>query len=112
MNNIAAVIMAAGKGTRMHSSHSKVVQKVAGEPMVSHVFRTCKKIGSQKIIAVVGHLKEEVMAAVGDGATFAHQTELLGTGDAVMRACRFIGDETDYVVILSGDAPLVSVFPF
>lgn len=108
MNSIAAVIMAAGKGTRMKSSHSKVVQKVAGEPMVSHVFRTCKKVGAEKVIAVVGHLKEEVMAAVGEGAIFAHQTELLGTGDAVMRACEFIGDETDYVVILSGDAPLVS----
>ncbi len=108
MNSIAAVIMAAGKGTRMKSNHSKVVQKVAGEPMVSHVFRTCKKIGAEKIITVVGHLKEEVMAAVGEGEIFAHQTELLGTGDAVMRAMKFIDESTDYVVILSGDAPLVS----
>ena len=108
MSSIAAVIMAAGKGTRMKSSHSKVVQKVAGEPMVSHVFRTCKKIGAEKIITVVGHLKEEVMAAVGEGEIFAHQTELLGTGDAVMRAMNFIDESTDYVVILSGDAPLVS----
>ncbi len=108
MSNVAAVIMAAGKGTRMKSAHSKVVQKVAGESMVCHVLRACKKAGAEKIIAVVGHLKEEVMAALGDGVTYAHQTELLGTGDAVMRACKFIDDDTEHVVILSGDAPLIT----
>ena len=108
MSNKAAVIMAAGKGSRMKSAHSKVCQKVAGDSMVCHVLRACKSLGAEKVIAVVGHQMEEVMAALGEGAIYAHQTELLGTGDAVMRACEFIGDDTEHVVILSGDAPLVT----
>ncbi len=108
MNNKAAVIMAAGKGSRMKSAHSKVVQKVAGESMVCHVVRAVGKMGVEKVIAVVGHKMEEVKSVLGDKIVYAHQTELLGTGDAVMRAFEFIGDETEHVVILSGDAPLIT----
>lgn len=108
MDNRAAVIMAAGKGSRMKSAHSKVVQKVAGESMVCHVLRAIDKMGAEKVIAVVGHQMDEVKSALGERAIYAHQTELLGTGDAVMRAFEFIDDNTEHVVILSGDAPLIT----
>ena len=106
MPKTAAVIMAAGKGTRMKSSHAKASFKVALTPMIKLVADTARSCGADRIIAVVGHREDEIRAILGDSVTYAVQTELLGTGDAVARAAVHFGD-ADECVILSGDAPLL-----
>ena len=106
MSKVTAVIMAAGKGTRMKSNHAKPYFKVAGVPMIKQVCNTARAAGADNIVVIVGHKKEEIIEIMGDTVSFAEQTRMLGTGDAVMSAESLIPDEGD-VVILSGDAPLI-----
>ncbi|MBO4897506.1 MAG: bifunctional UDP-N-acetylglucosamine diphosphorylase/glucosamine-1-phosphate N-acetyltransferase GlmU [Clostridia bacterium] len=106
MSKVTAVIMAAGKGTRMKSSHSKPFFKVAGVPMIKQVCNTARAAGADNIVVIVGHKKEEIIEIMGDTVSFAEQTRMLGTGDAVMSAEKLIPDSGE-VVILSGDAPLI-----
>ncbi len=106
MGNTTAIILAAGKGTRMRSSHAKVVHRVAQRPMISWVNAVCREAGADKTIAIVGHKKEEVQEVLGMDAMYVEQTELLGTGHAVMQAAPLLEDD-DTIIILSGDVPLV-----
>lgn len=106
MGKTAAVILAAGKGTRMRSPHAKAVHRVAQRPMICWVSQACQDADIQKIVAVVGHRKDEIKEVLGSQAIYAEQTELLGTGHAVMQAMPFLED-TDTVLILSGDVPLI-----
>ncbi len=106
MGKTTAIILAAGKGTRMHSPHAKVVHCVAQRPMIVWVNEVCKEAGADKTVVVVGHRKDEVQAALGTDALYVEQTELLGTGHAVMQTVPFL-DDADTVVVLSGDVPLV-----
>ena len=106
MSKVTAVIMAAGKGTRMKSNHAKPFFKVAGVPMIKQVCNTARAAGADNIVVIVGHKKEEIIGIMGDAVSFAEQTRMLGTGDAVMSAEHLIPDSGD-VVILSGDAPLI-----
>lgn len=108
------VIMAAGKGTRMKSSRSKVLQQLAKKPMLHHVLDTASAVGAAKTVVITGHQAETVEAACsGYGAETAGATELafarqqpqLGTGHAVQQAIPHLSDDA-VVVILSGDVPL------
>lgn len=101
-----AVILAAGKGTRMKSSHPKVVHKVCGKEMVNHVIDASDKAGVDEKIVVLGHGIEEVKSILGKDVKTVVQKEQLGTGHAVMMADEYIGDE-DTVVVLCGDTPLI-----
>ena len=105
--NIITLIMAAGKGTRMKSKKSKLVQKIYGKELVLRVAELAEKIGSSEIIAVVGYLREQVEAVLGNRVQYAYQEELLGTGHAVMQAERFLKGRKGKVVILYGDVPLI-----
>lgn len=105
--NIITLIMAAGKGTRMKSKKSKLVQKIYDKELVLRVAELAEKIGSSEIVAVVGYLKEQVEAVLGDRVQYAFQEELLGTGHAVMQAERYFKDKKGKVVILYGDVPLI-----
>lgn len=105
--NIITLIMAAGKGTRMKSKKSKLVQKLYGKELVLRVAELAEKIGSSEIIAVVGYLREQVEAVLENRVKYAFQEELLGTGHAVMQAERFLKDKKGKVVILYGDVPLI-----
>ena len=105
--NIITLIMAAGKGTRMKSKKSKLVQKIYGKELVKRVVELAEKIGSSEIVTVVGYLKEQVEAVLGDRVKYAIQEELLGTGHAVMQAERFLKEKDGKVVILYGDVPLI-----
>ena len=87
---VITVIMAAGKGTRMKSDKSKLVQKIYDKELVKRVTDVAKKIGSDEVIAVVGHLREQVQEALGDTVEYAYQEELLGTGHAVMQAEEYL----------------------
>lgn len=105
---LKVVILAAGKGTRMRSSLPKVLQPLAGQPLLQHVVNTAKQLGAAQVLTVVGHqshLVEEVMA--DQGVDFVAQTEQLGTGHAVQQAVPQIADQ-DTVLVLYGDVPLTA----
>lgn len=101
------IIMAAGKGTRMKSEHSKLVQKIYDKEIVKRVEQTAIKSGCKDIIAIVGHKKEEVAKALGDDIKYAEQKELLGTGHAVMQAIPYLENKDGIVVVLNGDVPII-----
>ncbi|MCJ7856226.1 bifunctional UDP-N-acetylglucosamine diphosphorylase/glucosamine-1-phosphate N-acetyltransferase GlmU [Lachnospiraceae bacterium NSJ-143] len=108
MENINAIILAAGEGTRMKSRLPKVLHEVMGKTMVKRVVDTAKELGAENICVVTGHKAEEVQESLrGENVEFALQKEQLGTGHAVMQAERFIDDSKD-VLILYGDTPLIS----
>ena len=105
------VILAAGKGTRMKSSLPKVLQLLAGKPMLSHVVETASKLPDfeGKPVVVVGHGSEQVIESYRDRPlSFVHQREQLGTGHAVMQALDEISENAS-TLILYGDVPLISV---
>lgn len=107
MPDLKAVILAAGKGTRMESDLPKVVHKVMGKPMVELVIEASKKAGAEEICLVVGYEAEKVKAEVTSKVTYAFQAEQLGTGHAVKCAGDFINGDGD-VLILCGDTPLIT----
>lgn len=104
---VITLIMAAGKGTRMNSNKSKLVHKIYDRELVRRVVDLAKKIGSDEIVAVVGHLKEQIQEVLGDEVSYAFQEELLGTGHAVMQAKPFLQGKKGKVVILYGDVPII-----
>lgn len=104
---VITLIMAAGKGTRMNSNKSKLVHKIYDKELVRRVVDLAKQIGSDEIVAVVGHLKEQVQEVLGDEVHYAFQEELLGTGHAVMQAKPFLQGKKGKVVILYGDVPII-----
>ena len=107
---IAVIILAAGLGTRMRSDRAKVLHELRGRAMILYVVETAKKIAGDNIILVVGHQADTVRTIVSDYATvhYALQKEQRGTGHAVQTALPLLGKQTEHVVILCGDVPLLS----
>ena len=106
---VAAIILAAGKGTRMKSALPKVMHRVAGRPMVRHVLATLDAVAPQKIAVVVGPDMADVAQAVAQshpGAVTAIQHDRLGTGDAVKAARAVLEGFSGTVLVLYGDTPL------
>ncbi len=107
----AAVIMAAGKGTRMKDpERAKVMFEVAGRPMVHHVVDLALSLKASRVIAVVGHqaqIVEESIASRYDGIECVLQKEQLGTGHAVLQAKEALRNFSGDVLVLSGDVPLL-----
>ncbi|MDX2147726.1 MAG: NTP transferase domain-containing protein [Planctomycetota bacterium] len=108
----AAIVLAAGKGTRMKSDLPKVIHEVGGRPMVCAVVDACLAAGCQRIVAVVGFKQElvrQALAGYGDKVEFAVQQEQLGTGHAVMSASGLFGSPVAGSVcfVLAGDGPLI-----
>lgn len=109
MQNLNIVILAAGKGTRMHSKTPKVLHKIGGKPILWHVLTAAKKHNPSKVIVVYGFGGEQVKASFKDETViWAAQEEQLGTGHAVRQALPYL-DEKAQTLILLGDVPLVSV---
>ena len=106
-DNIMAIVMAAGKGTRMKSKKSKLVQKIYGKEIVKRAVENAEKAGIKDIVAVVGYMKEEVMTVLGDNVKYAFQEEMLGTGHAVMQAKEYLKGKKGKVLVLNGDVPLI-----
>ena len=106
---VAIAIMAAGKGTRLKSKHPKVLHEVGGKPLLAHVIAAATQVvPAADVYAIIGHEAESVRAAVADsGVNFVLQKEQRGTGHALM-----VGREAlqpyDQVIVLSGDAPLIT----
>ena len=107
--NLHTIILAAGKGTRMHTNLPKVMQNLAGRPMIDHVITTAGKL-TNKISTIIGYkkdvLNEHLSANFKNVETFV-QPELNGTAGAVKAAQKNIMDDED-VLILYGDVPLIS----
>ncbi|MCB0114053.1 MAG: bifunctional UDP-N-acetylglucosamine diphosphorylase/glucosamine-1-phosphate N-acetyltransferase GlmU [Caldilineaceae bacterium] len=101
------VILAAGYGTRMRSKLPKVLHPVAGRPLVEWSVLTGEAVGDTPPVVVVGHGQEHVRALLGDRVSYAVQTELLGTGHAVMQATSILQGNTDRVIVLYADMPLL-----
>ncbi|MCF7355490.1 bifunctional UDP-N-acetylglucosamine diphosphorylase/glucosamine-1-phosphate N-acetyltransferase GlmU [Vibrio sp. CK2-1] len=106
--NFSAVILAAGKGTRMYSEKPKVLHRLAGRPMAKHVIDTCAKVGAQNIHLVYGHGGDQMKEALGsEPVNWVLQEKQLGTGHAVNQAAPDFADD-EKVLILYGDVPLIS----
>ena len=103
------LILAAGKGTRMHSDLPKVLHPVAGKPMLAHVIETAKQLSPSKILVVYGFGGDAVPDQFRDeNIHWVQQAEQLGTGHAVMQALPFLDPEAKTLIML-GDVPLISV---
>lgn len=103
-----AVILAAGKGTRMKSDLYKVLHPVCGLPMVEHVRRAVLAAGVDEIVTVVGHGADQVKAVLGSGSSFALQDQQLGTGHAVLQTKDQLAGKPGYTLVICGDTPLLS----
>ena len=104
MNN--AIILAAGKGTRMKTEIPKCAFPLLKKPMVTYIIEALESINIDQIICVVGHKKEVLQDILKDRVKYAIQEEQLGTGHAVKCALDFI-DDNGYTIILPGDTPLI-----
>ena len=107
MANLIAVILAAGKGTRMRSKYPKVLHKVGGKPMLQHVIDAATLAGCDEKVVIVGHEAELVEEMVGNQGKIALQAEQLGTGHAVMQTAEALKSFTGTALILCGDTPLL-----
>lgn len=106
--NIASLILAAGKGTRMKSKLPKVLHKVGGKAMVERVLDTVQSMGTNRDVVVVGFAGDAVQNYLGDRAEFVRQEEQNGTGHAVKQAQPVLGDYDGTIILLCGDTPLVT----
>ena len=108
MQEIVAVILAAGKGTRMKSKLPKVLHQVGGKPMLRHVTDAAEAIGASRTVVVVGYEGERVRQELGATLEYVVQSEQLGTGHAVMQAQPVLRDYAGTVLVLCGDTPLLT----
>lgn len=107
MTEFAAVILAAGKGTRMKSDLHKVLHPIAGRAMLDHLMASVDELGPRRTVVIVGHGREQIEAAVAGRATTALQEPQLGTGHAVQQAQADLADFSGDVLVLYGDVPFV-----
>jgi bifunctional UDP-N-acetylglucosamine pyrophosphorylase/glucosamine-1-phosphate N-acetyltransferase len=107
-SSLGVIVLAAGMGTRMKSRLHKVLHPVCGKPMGQFVIDAARELNPHTIAVVVGHQADVVRAAfAAPDVVFIDQTELQGTGDAVLR-CREALAECDEVMVLNGDCPLTT----
>ncbi len=102
----SAIVLAAGKGTRMKSTLCKVMHPVANKPMIGHIVSALKAADVNHIIVVVGHGAEDVKEYLKDEVQYATQMPQLGTGHAVMQASALEGLDGD-TIVLNGDGPCI-----
>ena len=104
---IAAVVLAAGKGTRMKSRRHKVLHEVAGRPMIEHLLASLAELSPERTVVVVGDGREQLEAQLAGRATLVVQEPQLGTGHAVLQAEQALAGFAGDVLILYADVPFV-----
>jgi bifunctional UDP-N-acetylglucosamine pyrophosphorylase/glucosamine-1-phosphate N-acetyltransferase len=105
---LAAVVLAAGQGTRMKSSRAKVLHAIAGQAMLFYPLQAARRAGFEEIQVVVGHQAAEVRAAAAAaGVSFVEQSRQLGTGHALLCAAEALSDFSGTLLLLCGDVPLL-----
>ena len=107
MKEMAAVILAAGQGVRMHSDIPKVLHNAAGKPLLSWVAKSAQAAGLSPICLVVGHHAEQVIAAMPKGYLFGLQEEQLGTAHALRQGITAFDELPKTIMVLCGDTPLL-----
>ena len=109
MNQLTAIILAAGEAKRMRSARPKVLHPLCGRPLLAYPVGAARGVGA-RVVVVVGRAADEVRAAVAPevGATFVEQKERLGTGHAVLQTHVACGDAPGTILVLPGDVPLLS----
>ena len=107
-NKFCALILAAGKGTRMKSDLAKVLHVLEEKPLLHYSLAAARSAGAEKIVVIVGHQAQDVKKEfAGSGAVFVEQNPQLGTGHAVLQAKDVLAHYTGLTVILCGDVPLL-----
>jgi bifunctional UDP-N-acetylglucosamine pyrophosphorylase/glucosamine-1-phosphate N-acetyltransferase len=106
LDNVKAVVLAAGKGVRMKSERPKVLHEILGRPVLDFVLRNLKLAGVQDVVVVVGHQADKVRAAA-PGCRFAEQKIQKGTGHALLAAESELRGFTGDLFVVAGDAPLI-----
>ncbi|MBL8058151.1 MAG: bifunctional UDP-N-acetylglucosamine diphosphorylase/glucosamine-1-phosphate N-acetyltransferase GlmU [Anaerolineales bacterium] len=106
---LAAVILAAGQGTRLKSSLPKVLHRLGGQPLVRHALAAAQAVTGVPPVLVVGHGAEAVRAELGEAAQYVAQSEQLGTGHAVLQAAPLLRGRCTEVLVTYGDMPLLRV---
>ena len=110
MTPLAAAILAAGSGTRMHCKTPKAVQQVGGKPMISYALQLAQRIGAEPLVVVVGsHAEGLTRALPGEGWVTVEQREPRGTGHAVQQTAEILKDFPGDVLVLYGDTPLLQL---
>jgi len=107
-DDIIAVVLAAGKGTRMKSDLPKVLHTIHGRSMIQHVVDRVHSVGIRDIVLVVGYGRDRVMAHLGSSVRYAVQERQLGTAHAVMMARSYLAGFAGRVLVVYGDMPLIS----
>ena len=107
MKRLAAVVLAAGKGTRMKSKTPKVLFPVAGKPMLQHIVDNLGEAGVTDIFVVVGHGSQQVVDTIQGKITWVEQKEQLGTAHALAQVSPHLENFPGDVMVLAGDAPLL-----
>jgi bifunctional UDP-N-acetylglucosamine pyrophosphorylase/glucosamine-1-phosphate N-acetyltransferase len=105
--DVSVVILAAGQGTRMKSSRSKVLHEICGRPMLGYPLALARALSAREPVVVVGRDAEEVERTFAGQARFVHQAEQNGTGHAVLVAQEALADASDAILVLYGDTPLL-----
>lgn len=107
MQNLAVIILAAGRSKRMFTKVPKVLHKVGGKPLIERVMKAVNVLEPSSIVTVVGYEKDQVIKYLGETSLYAEQRELLGTGHAVMQALPALKNESE-VMVICGDMPLIT----
>lgn len=102
------IILAAGQGTRMRSSLPKVLHPLSGKPLIWYSLRSAAAISAELPVVVVGHGADAVQKAVGAAGRCVLQAQQLGTGHAVQQAETLLAGQTDLVLVISADMPLLT----
>lgn len=105
--NKCAIILAAGKGTRMKTELPKCAYPFCGKPMVKYIVENCIKCGINDINVVVGYKKEQIKEVLQDSVSYAVQDQQLGTGHAAMCCEPLLKDKEGLCLVFPGDMPLV-----
>ena len=105
---VNAIVLAAGRGTRMKSNYPKVIHKLLGKPMIMHVIDNLKKANVTNIISVIGYKANLVEDVVKEDSRFVYQNEQLGTGHAIMMTKEILENQDGITIIICGDTPLIT----
>jgi bifunctional UDP-N-acetylglucosamine pyrophosphorylase/glucosamine-1-phosphate N-acetyltransferase len=105
--SIAAVVLAAGQGTRLKSSLPKVLHRLGGKPLIEYAVAAAQAVTGEPPVLVIGHGADDVRAALGDRARYVIQAPQLGTGHAVQQTEAMLKGRCDAVLVTYGDMPLL-----
>ncbi|REI11629.1 bifunctional UDP-N-acetylglucosamine diphosphorylase/glucosamine-1-phosphate N-acetyltransferase GlmU [Staphylococcus felis] len=103
-----AIVLAAGKGTRMKSKKYKVLHEVLGKPMIAHVIDQVRHSGVDELVTIVGHGADSVKETLGETSKYSFQEEQLGTAHAVKQASEHLAQKKGITLVVCGDTPLIT----